>query len=135
MDNRVFNVNGKSKEEFLLAMKLAFLQANGFGKESTAKYWSYSQKHGLVFHQYSESSVDQHALPVPLTSVEAAELAWKWLSSDEAKKVELSGWFEDSDHDGSNSLGWRLYVNDWGHVGSSRGVVAAVTPAYLWHGK
>lgn len=134
MDNRVFNINGSGKDDFFLAMKLAFRQSHGYGKEDSALYWSYAPKHGLLLHSYKESG-DLNALPVALSSVEAAELAWKWLQSDDAKNVELDSWFGNADHDGSNSLGWRVYVNDWGHVGSYRGVIAAVTPAYLWHGK
>lgn len=136
-DNRVFDVNGETKEELRLAFRLAFAQS---GENTTAKYWSSDSKNGLLFHwyadEYDKNKRGVQAFPVPLDAIGAADVAWQWLkNSDDADKVELSSWFRDSDHDGSNSLGWRAYVGNWGHVGEYRNSLLAITPAYLWHGK
>lgn len=138
MDNRVFDINGSNKEDFCLAMKLAFRQCHGYGQEAKADYWSFDKKYGFIYHWYA-SDLEQkngvHKLPTELTSEAAAELAWTWLQSDEAKTVELSSWHRNAKHDGSNSLGWRIYVEGWGHVGDHRGTVVAISPSYMWHGK
>lgn len=132
-DNRVFDMNGETQEQLRMAFKLAFVQE---GHNTKAKYWTFDKKNGLILHWYVSDQSKVNALPVPLEAEAAADLAWQWLkSSDEAKTVELDGWFCDEDHDGSNSLGWRAYVDDWGHVGNYNGSIIAVTPAYLWHGK
>jgi hypothetical protein len=64
---------------------------------------------------------------------------FEWLNTDHAKGVQLEGWDEDADHDGSNDRGWRLYTEDWGHVYQSSSLnhytIAAFKPAFLWYGK
>lgn len=131
-DNRVFDVNGATQEQLRMAFKLAFAQN---GHNTKAKYWTFDKKNGLVLHWYVDEP-NANTLPVPLDAEAAADLVWQWLtSSDDAKTVELEGWFRDEDHDGSNSPGWRAYVGNWGHVSNYHGSIIAVTPAYLWHGK
>ncbi|QDJ96389.1 hypothetical protein Xoosp13_203 [Xanthomonas phage Xoo-sp13] len=85
---------------------------------------------------YSSSSA-QTAFPIPLSDSSAATLAWDWLNSDESKNFDFpkTGWFADNDHDGSNSLGWRVYCEDWGNVNGDYGVICAIHPAFLWYGK
>ncbi len=132
-DNRVFDVNGETHEELRLAFRLAFAQE---GRNTKSKYWTFDKKSGLILHWYVSDASKANILPVPLDAEASADLAWQWLkSSEEAKTVELNGWFSDADHDGSNSLGWRAYVDNWGHVGGWTGTIIAVTPSYLWHGK
>lgn len=132
-DNRVFDMNGETQEQLRMAFILAFAQE---GRNTKAKYWTFDKKNGLILHWYFSDPSKANALPVPLEAEAAADLAWQWLKgSEEAKTVELEGWFNDEDHDGSNSLGWRAYVGNWGHVGGHSGSIIAVTPAYLWHGK
>lgn len=135
MDNRVFNVNGPLRETELLrnTLRLVFAQE---GSKTRAKYWMQSKKHGLILFQY-RSSTDKElkALPASLDADGAYELAKTWLTSDEAKEVELSDWDENLDHDGSNGPGWRIYIEDWGHVADKWGAICAIKPAYMWYGK
>jgi len=72
---------------------------------------------------------------MPLSIDTACEIVYQWLKSDEAKTITLTGWDENADHDGSNALGWRVYVEDWGHIGSDWGAYCAIKPAYMWYGK
>ena len=72
---------------------------------------------------------------MPLTAEAVAVQAMEWLKTDEAWETKLDHWDEDCDHDGHNTKGWRVYCDDWGHVGDYRGALVAVKPAYMWHGK
>lgn len=130
MDNRVFNVNGRSKEQFKATMKLAFL--NEYGDMQTAKAWEFIPKKGLVFY-WTDSKGDK--FPVPVSVEGASEIAWEWLQSDQAKEMEFASWDHDADHDGSNDLGFRVYCEDWGHVAGRWEAIVAVRPAYCWYGK
>lgn len=131
MDNKVFNINGKSRDHLVAAMKLAFSQ-NGDNTKAVA--WSFRPKHGLVFHWVSNSRNIQ--LPSPITAESAAHMAFAWLDTNEAKSVPLDGFFEDDeDMDGSTEPGWRLYKENWGHVDSDYTAIVAIHPAFLWYGK
>jgi hypothetical protein len=129
MDNRIFNVNGRNEELLLKALELAFEQS-GF----KCKGWL-ATKQGLVLTWY----VDGKTTPLPtttgMTAAEVLPMVLSWLKSDGAKAVESTGWDADMDHDGHNSLGWRVFCEDWGHVGGSSSAICAVKPAYMWHGK
>lgn len=132
-DNRVFDVNGQSLETLRLAFQLAYAQ----DWDAKAKAWKYDPEFGIIFFWHHVEGT--HPFPVPLTADESADIAFAWLNSDEAKTFDIkSYWHKDADHDGSNSKGWRAYVNDWGHVGNSSAghyALLAVHPSYLWHGK
>lgn len=133
-DNRVFNVNGESKEDLALALKLAFSQRSSVG---TARAWKVVPSHGLVFYWYA--STGTHPLPVPLDAEGAAEIAWQWLHSAEGESTPtdaaLGSWFKNLDHDGSNIMGWRAYSEDWGHVNRDSYAIVAIHRSYLWLGK
>ena len=43
--------------------------------------------------------------------------------------------FKDVDIDGSTSKGWRVFVEDWGHVDNHHTAICCISPSYLWHGK
>lgn len=136
MDNRVFNVNGKGEYWLLEALKLAFAQKAGFynrDKPYTCNGFMFDQKKGLILLWTDCNGSSK--FPVPLTAEAVAPIVWQWLQSEEAKLVELDGWDKDADHDGSNSYGWRVYCEDWGHVANKWQAIVAVTPAYMWHGK
>lgn len=138
MDNRIFNVNGKSDEMLLLALQLAFLQE---GEKTLARAWSFCKDHGLILHWwYNETWADRDInsiirFPGNLTAIECLPFISSWLKGEDAEKVATTGWDADSDHDGHNSLGWRVYCGDWGHVNGHSNAICAIKPAYMWHGK
>ena len=70
-----------------------------------------------------------------MTADDVMPMVKKWLLSDEAKRVPLCEWEGNLDHDGSNVVGWRVYLEGWGHIDDRWGVLCCVKPVYLWLGK
>lgn len=134
-DNRIFNVNGEDDPHLEMAIKLAFqIQSNYNEKGASAKGYIVMPTKGLVFLWHN--TPDAIAFPEPIYAAEAYTFAKQWLSSRDSKQIELKEpWEGDYDHDGSNDLGWRVYVEDWGHVGTNHYSICAVKPCYVWHGK
>ena len=65
-----------------------------------------------------------------------------YLRSKRAEQVPLGQWEKYYGGDGSNSIGWRVFVDDWGHVGINgdkhnwyHGAVCAIKRVNLWYGK
>lgn len=135
MDNRVFNVNGRTKDQLKLALQLALFDE--YDKNNTIAGWRTTKEDGLILMSYisSSSSIQSNKFPVPLNYEQLVDIVWTWLKSDEAKHVEQSGWDIDAPHDGHNNLGWRMYCGDWGRIGDDWGSIIAIKPAYLWYGK
>ena len=134
-DNRIFNVNGEDDPHLEMAIKLAFqIQSNYNEKGASAKGYIVMPTKGLVFLWHT--TPDAIAFPEPIYAAEAYTFAKQWLASRDSKQIELKDpWEGDCDHDGSNDLGWRVYVEDWGHVGTNHYSICAVKPCYVWHGK
>jgi hypothetical protein len=130
MDNRIFNVNGCGKDHLALTLCLAFAQDFGSGSRMSKGYVIHPQKGMILLWSGSKDAVP---FPCALSAEAAAEIVWQWLSSEPG--TECKGWDADYDHDGHNSLGWRVYCEDWGHVGHNHNAIVAVKPVYLWHGK
>lgn len=147
MDNKIFNVNGRTKEQLLKAIELVMF--NEYGINNLAKGWKIIPDKGLVFlWNVDKDKKDENMFPVPIDFKQCTEISWEWLNSKEifyesGKRIEkkvsesfpMDGWDENHDHDGSNELGWRVYVEDWGHVGNNHYSVFAIKPAYCWYGK
>lgn len=144
MDNRVFNINGRTKEQLLLAVQLLLL--NEYGEKQKVKGWYYSQKKGLILtwlvdNKYRATAfTDRMGKPSEIGEKELVDLLWDWLSTDEAKEVVCENWDADTDHDGDNVKGWRLYTDEWGCIKETEHTldhysIAAFKPAWLWYGK
>lgn len=129
-DNRLFNVNGDSKEMLGDALRLAFTQE---GKNTTAVSYIVDPKKGLILFWYTETGSNQFLSK--LKSDAATAIVWEWLQEQKPENFELGDWEYDCDHDGENSIGWRVYCEDWGHVANKHGAIVAIKPVYLWHGK
>ncbi len=136
--NRIFNVNGKTEAMLRDALKLVFAQE---GDHTRAHAWVEHPEHGIIL-LWGIPSTGDYLRPYscskflsPLTAEEVTPLIVTWLKSDEAKIVKCEHWDANADHDGSNSLGWRVYCGDWGHVGEERYSICAVKPAWIWYGK
>jgi hypothetical protein len=124
MDNRIISVQSEGRKAFDLAFQLLFDNAPG----DTVTHYIDHPKAGLILLWSSESNAIK--LPVPLKWKEAADLAWAWLGSKTDKE-----YTEYCDHDGSNGHGFRVYCEDWGHVGGYHYGVLGVVPVWAWYGK
>lgn len=132
MDNRLFNINGDGEAMLLKALELAFMQQSAFNP--TCSGWQQTKEHGLILC-WTANHKDITPFPADLTAQQCLPFITQWLAGDFAKDVELSKMCHNADHDGSNSLGWQVYCEDWGHVGEQHYATCAIKPAYLWHGK
>ena len=130
MDNKVFNVNGATKNQLLATLKLAMLDEYDTYRKAVS--YEIDKKHGFVLNQYGERGIK---FPAFLEIETITEIVWAWLQTDEAKSMSFEGWDADADHDGSNHLGFRVYCEDWGFVGDNQSAIIAIRPAYCWYGK
>lgn len=71
-----------------------------------------------------------HPLPHKMKVKAAADLVWNWLM--EREKDEMAEWI---DHDGSMGHGFRIWNEDWTHVGGSPYGIFACRAIYAWYGK
>lgn len=140
MDNRVFNVNGAGIENLEAILSL-LLNENKFKGIVSYKVvgWRIDKEKGFILYWHVK---DANVTPFP-TNMSAkwlAPLIMNWLESDEAKEMQCTDWDSDTDHDGSNEYGFRVYTEEWGHINFDNGgidhyTIGAVRPAYLWYGK
>lgn len=139
MDNRLFNVNGHGKEMLAATLHLARVQEGGcwdFDKPRKIDgYYVDPQKGLLLLWHVSSSNPKHQKFIAPMSPEAVTPMVLEWLKTDEALKIPLDRWERDADHDGSNSMGWRVYCEDWGHVGSDSYAFVAIKPVFLWHGK
>lgn len=129
-DNRIFNVNGEDFDTLKKAIELVFMINS---EHTKAVSWEFHKDKGLIF---SWTKTDRgHLFPIPLDSEKAASITWDWLKTEDSKNMKCEDWDCDNDHDGSNGDGWRVYVEDWGHVGTNSYAICAIRPVYVWYGK
>lgn len=132
MDNRIFSINGpldEREEDFLAeALSLAMKQC----RTDNSIGWEFVREHGVLLYQYGEC---KNKFLAPLGADAVASMLRAWLVTKEATSMLHEGFDADADHDGSNGPGWRAYVENWGLVANRHGVICAVRPAFMWHGK
>lgn len=136
MDNRIISVQAVGREQFDLAFQLMF--TTEWKEQKATDYFEHPEK-GLIFFWHADNfcltkgsweKSPTIKLLTPMDWKRAADLAWDWLQGKDDK--EYQGW---SDHDGSNGKGFRIYNEDWGHVGGSHYAICAVLPIWAWYGK
>lgn len=133
-DNRILNINGKSDAQLLLALQFAF--RDQYDTPNTCKGWEVIPAKGLVLYQYySDHLKNVQQFPAKMSADEVFPIVKKWLASDDAKKIPHENWDVNMSHDGSNIVGWRMYLEDWGHIDGNWGALCCIKPAYLWLGK
>lgn len=136
MDNRQFDVAGMSKEQ--LKKTLDILLTDEYGRDTKVKGYRFDPDKGLILMWHVTEKTTKFLTPPNLNSL--TDIVWEWLKTEEAKKVKLVDWDKDLDHDGSNSIGFRVYNDEWGHVrdgkyGLDHYSIAAIKPKYCWYGK
>ena len=130
MDNKVFNVNGRSIHQLKQTLKLAL--TDEYGDIDKVGSWEIDKEHGFILNSIS---IRGNKFPIELPIEFITDIVWNWLHSEDAKKMNFEGWDDDADHDGHNELGFRVYCDDWGHVGYNHYALVAIRPAYCWYGK
>lgn len=71
------------------------------------------------------------AFPCAMKGKALVSFVWNWLEDAWAKEEHGS----QPDHDGSNSNGWRIFNEDWGHVAESHYGIVGIQPVWAMHGK
>jgi len=133
MDNRIFNVNGIGDDFLLETLRLVFKHG---GYDHKCQSWKETPE-VLILSPYPSSNAKGFSgFPGSsgLTADEILPMVLVWLNSASAKKINMTDWDRDLDHDGSNILAWRVFVGDWGKVDGVT-AICAIKPAYLWYGK
>lgn len=144
MDNRIFNVNGRTKEQLKLAIDLLLL--NEYGKSDLIEGFRFDSNKGLILTLYKDkknykSFTDYLGNNIKLNNERLCEVLWTWLNTKREEEIIYEKWEENLAHDGSNSLGWRLYTEDWGRIKNKDNITTdqysfcAFKPCYLWYGK
>lgn len=120
MDNFHFDITSEGDAHLLIALKLALTnyKATHFLVQDTDPKTLI-----LLWHQ------EGNALPF-LTSLKAEALLPMVL--DWTKQTP---WPREPDHDGSNTQGWRVFNEAWGHVHGHIYAICGVQPAWAMHGK
>jgi hypothetical protein len=139
MDNFGLNVRARSKETFVRAIAIACAASPG----GTVTHFCEHPRYGLVlfWHDCEESTFcgrKVHPLSCEMGPREAAQFAWRWVVDAQRDRgiLGLKGWdayYRDGDV--QNEPAYRIFVEDWGHVGGSPYAVVAILPVWAWLGK
>lgn len=137
MDNQIFKVNGRNKEDLEKALNL-LCDLKGrphVNPETPIKAWKIDTKHGFVIYWSGDEGTTPFPVPVSVETV--VPMIWEWLQSNEAKAF-VNDNTEEQKYDGGdvqNQRGWTLSVESWGHGGGSFYGIGAVRPSWCWYGK
>ncbi len=141
MDNNRLIVVSETREDFDLAMKLAFRHHSECVGWSyfTPKRSNYDEDRPeellgvvagayLVLHGYKGDSDKQvNLFPANIDCELATAFAWDWINKCE--------FINEPDHDGSNGHGFIVFNEPWGLVGGDCSAIIAVGPAWAMRGK
>ena len=137
-DNKEFVVNGRTKEQFKIALDLLLLDE--YGNEIKVNGWEMHPQKGFILKKVvregDKSFTDNMGVSKFISKEDLVELLWEWLDSDESNDIETNGeWESNHQHDGHNTKGWKLYSEDWGKVDGDWTNIAAFKRIYCWYGK
>lgn len=91
-------------------------------------------EYGLVLYWHHDKGTI--AFPARLTADQVLPTVLAYLDDpDGHPELKFEEWDADTEHDGYNRKGWRVYVEDWGHVGGNSYALCAIRPVFLWYGK
>ena len=142
-DNKIFDINGHGTDMLINALWLAFKQG-----EYTCVGYSQSTQYGLILYwKKPNTKLLEHvflpktalisfcALDPALDAIQCTSIVTAWLEVGTfADIVKLNKWEIKADINGTTSLGWRIYKDDWGNVGNETSAICAVKKVWLWHG-
>jgi hypothetical protein len=118
----ILDVNGESLTRLKQAMELLDTWESG-----KLKIVGFTVKDNrFILFDFAHDKMTPLPAPMPLSF--AASLVYEWLKTAEYPA--------EPDHDGSNSRGWRIYKESWGHIDEfGWGSVCAVEPMWIEYGK
>lgn len=132
MDNFHIDVTGEKSTALALALELGFHQCHGSTtigyKLEVGDYRPQTnppRRPRMILCWYATNGM--LPFPVPLTHGLILPIIEAWL--------EAVDYGDEPDHDGDNGKGWRVYNEDWGHVGSDPYAFLAIEPAWAMYGK
>lgn len=108
------------RDVLLDCMNLAF-------SGQTATHWSATSKRLILFWIAPDQRFNAQALICKTSAAGMAPMVREWLAAAE--------YGPEPDHDGSNSKGWRIFNEAWGHVEGESYAICGIEPAWLMHGK
>lgn len=115
--NPILNVSGSYHERLIAALALTGEDAVGYKFDGTR----------LVFFKYFKGDTEVQKFPGKAGAEMMANWVEMWLANE-------ANYPKEPDHDGSNTKGWRVYVNAWGVI-PDYGSFVAVEPHWIMHGK
>ena len=127
MDNFKIDISAESFDSIIDALKIAF-RHNG----SHARCWTTGKLDDvstlILFWSTPEPCwVEVNEFPAPLAARDAAEVVRQWLDIQDYEGEPI--------FDGSSYRGFRIFADDWGHVGGSMYAICGVQPYWSMHGK
>lgn len=139
MDNFAFDITARSRVTFDLAMQIATAddkEAKAYAVidhvcESNEWTKRDKKKRKTLVLFWVKDVKDTIPFPHPLKGKALREFCWDWLQHTHEDGAAGS----EPDHDGSNSPGYRIFNEAWGHVASHWQAFAAIQPAWAMHGK
>lgn len=106
------------------SLKIAFYQHK-------ATCWKFEgvglERDRLIFAWHQDNSPGYNPFVAPVGPEEAVTIVKSFLAKQD--------YGPEPDHDGSNKKSWRIYNEEWGHVGGNHYAFAAVEPVWEMFGK
>jgi len=141
VDNFKIDVVSKGKETLKLALDIALhhevhvthyvviehkIDVNEWDKQD-------KKRTTLVLFWSNDESFKPKPSPLPFKMKGEALMSFVWSWLEDTFENDALG--NEPDHDGSNSKGWRIFNETWGHVAGSHYGVVGVQPVWAMHGK
>ena len=123
MDNFRIDITAEGRERLRDALALGMSN-----RESTRVFgWEDHPEKGLILY-WTDNSLAIEKFPAPLGVEETTAMVWTWLAFTTYPEQEWGG-------DVSYGKGWRVYNEDWGHVGERWQAILAIQPVWAMYGK
>lgn len=129
-DNWIFDVNGYEKDHLKAIINLALMQT---GNKIVG--YTIDVTRGIILYWYVPDD-KTNVVVFPLQNFDLIiETIWAFLKETKWA-VSFEKWEEDADHDGHNTMGFRVKTGNWGHIDYvGHSAFLLIKPIYIWFGK